>query len=122
MSNLNSQLNGKKVAILATNGFEQSELLSPRSALLEAGAEVEVVSLERDDITGWDENQWGKRVSVDRIVSETDSVNMTLYYYRAVYLIQILYAKTVKLKPLLMAFSVQAKTSLSLRFATAHGY
>ncbi|TGV20875.1 type 1 glutamine amidotransferase [Pseudoalteromonas sp. MEBiC 03607] len=73
MSNLNSQLNGKKVAILATNGFEQSELLSPRSALLEAGAEVEVVSLERDDITGWDENQWGKRVSVDRIVSETDS-------------------------------------------------
>ena len=73
MSNLNSQLNGKKIAILATNGFEQSELLSPRSALLEAGALVEVVSLERGDITAWDENQWGERVSVDRVVSEADS-------------------------------------------------
>lgn len=73
MSNLNSQLNGKKIAILATNGFEQSELLSPRSALLEAGALVEVVSLERGDITGWDENQWGERVTVDRVVSEADS-------------------------------------------------
>ena len=73
MSNLNSQLNGKKIAILATNGFEQSELLSPRSALLEAGALVEVVSLERGDITAWDESQWGERVSVDRVVSEADS-------------------------------------------------
>jgi len=73
MSDLNSQLNGKKIAILATNGFEQSELLSPRSALLEAGALVEVVSLERGDITGWNENQWGERVTVDRVVSEADS-------------------------------------------------
>jgi protease I len=40
------QLNGKRVAVLATEGVEQIELLEPVKALMEAGAEVEVISPE----------------------------------------------------------------------------
>jgi protease I len=48
------QLNGKKVAILATDGFEQDELLSPLKALRDAGADVQVVSpSEESKIKGW---------------------------------------------------------------------
>src|SRR5689334_14205188 len=46
-------LQGKKVAILATNGFEQSELLEPRKALDQAGATTKVVSPEAGKIKGW---------------------------------------------------------------------
>ena len=52
MSNLHNsnRLKGKKIAILATDGFEQSELLSPQAALLEAGADIEVVSIKEGQI------------------------------------------------------------------------
>ena len=58
-------LQGKKVAILATDGFEQSELLEPRKALDEAGATTQVVSPAGKKIKGWDQKDWGKEVSVD---------------------------------------------------------
>lgn len=61
-------LEGKKIAILATNGFEQSELLEPMKCLIEAGADVDVVSLEKSDIRGWDHTDWGKSVAVDKTV------------------------------------------------------
>lgn len=61
----NTSLHGKRVAILATNGFEQSELEKPRAALEEAGAETEVVSPQRDEIWAWDKDQIGDRVKVD---------------------------------------------------------
>ena len=41
-----TRLQGKKIAILATDGFEQSELLSPRSALLDAGAKASEGGIE----------------------------------------------------------------------------
>ncbi|HET6470066.1 MAG TPA: type 1 glutamine amidotransferase domain-containing protein [Geminicoccaceae bacterium] len=63
-------IHGKRVAILATNGFEQSELLKPLEALENAGAKVDVVSLERGEIKGWDEKDWGRKVPVDRTVDE----------------------------------------------------
>lgn len=59
------QLNGKRVAILATNGFEQSELQQPREALTEAGAETHIVSPEADEITAWDEDDFGDSFEVD---------------------------------------------------------
>lgn len=62
-------LTGKKIAILATSGFEQSELLEPRRKLAEAGATVEVVSLEEGDIRGWNKDQWGEAVPVDKLVT-----------------------------------------------------
>lgn len=61
----NTNLQGKKVAILATDGFEQSELLEPRKALDEAGATTKVVSPGDKKIKGWDHKNWGKEVSVD---------------------------------------------------------
>ena len=47
-------LNGKKVAILAANGFEQVELEVPRDRLKKAGATVDVVSMESGEIKGWE--------------------------------------------------------------------
>jgi protease I len=58
-------LQGKKIAILATNGFEQAELLDPRKALDEAGAETKVVSLKSGKIKGWKSTDWGQDVPVD---------------------------------------------------------
>ena len=61
----NQNLQGKKVAILATNGFEQSELLEPRKALDQAGATTKVVSPEEGKIKGWNHKDWGQEVPVD---------------------------------------------------------
>jgi len=61
----NQNLQGIKVAILATDGFEQDELLKPREALQQAGAETRVVSPKDDRIKGWDFTDWGDEVSVD---------------------------------------------------------
>ena len=65
-----SKLNQRKIAILATNGFEQSELEHPLQALRDAGADVHVVSPEEGEIKGWDTDDWGRAVSVDRKLSE----------------------------------------------------
>ncbi|MCO6430780.1 MAG: type 1 glutamine amidotransferase [Deltaproteobacteria bacterium] len=58
-------LSGKKVAILATDGFEQSELMEPLDALEESGAEVSIVAPKGGSIRGWDEKQWGESLEVD---------------------------------------------------------
>jgi len=65
----NQNLQGKKVAILATNGFEQSELLEPRKALDQAGATTKVVSPEEGKIKGWNHKEWGQEVPVDLSLS-----------------------------------------------------
>jgi protease I len=62
---MNQPLSGKRIAVLATDGFEQSELLKPRRALDEAGAITEVVSPKSGAIKGWDEKDWGEEVEVD---------------------------------------------------------
>ena len=58
-------LKGKKIAILAAQGFEQSELLKPRQALDEAGAETVVISPTPGKIKGWAMKEWGDEVKVD---------------------------------------------------------
>jgi len=63
------QLDGKRILILATNGFEQSELEVPRDRLKAAGAQVDVVSPERGEIRGWDKKDWGRPVKVDKPLS-----------------------------------------------------
>ncbi len=65
-----AQLTGKKVAILATEGFEQVELTEPKKALEEAGATTHVISLKPGDIKGWKFTDWGESVKVDKTVSE----------------------------------------------------
>ena len=63
---MNSNLKGKKIALLATDGFEQSELLDPRKALDEAGAETVLISLKSGEIKGWNHTDWGQSIKVDR--------------------------------------------------------
>ena len=58
-------LQGKKVAILVTDGFEQSELLEPRKALDDAGATTQVVSPANTKVKGWNHKEWGNEVPVD---------------------------------------------------------
>lgn len=70
---MENKLNGLKVAILATNGFEQSELFEPKKALEEAGAEVSIVSLKSGEIKGWKDKDWGDTVSVDLTVEEAQA-------------------------------------------------
>ena len=55
----------KRIAILATDGFEQSELMKPRAILKDAGYAVDVVSPKSDKIRGWKEKDWGDTVAVD---------------------------------------------------------
>lgn len=62
-----------KVVILATNGFEQSELMVPQRKLKEAGAQVVVVSPERGQIRGWKEKDWGESVAVDKALDEVSA-------------------------------------------------
>ncbi|RYG64540.1 type 1 glutamine amidotransferase [bacterium] len=66
-------LNGKRVAILATDGFEQSELLEPKKALEAAGAEVRIVSLKPGQIKGWKDGNWGESVAVDVLVTDVSA-------------------------------------------------
>src|SRR5215471_9393432 len=62
---METTLTGLKVAILATNGFEESELTEPRKALDQAGATTEVVSPEKGKIRAWKHKEWGIEVPVD---------------------------------------------------------
>lgn len=63
-------ISGKKIAILATHGFEQFELEVPLKKLAEAGAEVDIVSLEEGEIRGWDDKDWGRAVKVDHTLDQ----------------------------------------------------
>lgn len=54
-----------KILIMATNGFEQSELMVPLQKLREVGAQVHVASPEAGEIKGWDQKDWGGSVPVD---------------------------------------------------------
>jgi protease I len=58
-------LNGKKVAILVAEGFEQSEMVEPRKALEQAGAETLIVSPARDEVQGWNHFDKAERFHVD---------------------------------------------------------
>ncbi len=60
------ELRGKRIAALVENGFEQSELLEPKKALEQAGAKVDIVSPQTLQVKGWQHQDWGRTVSVDR--------------------------------------------------------
>lgn len=64
------KLDGRRIAILATSGFEQSELQVPQARLKGEGATVDVVSPRPGKITGWKEKDWGDDVAVDRTLAD----------------------------------------------------
>ena len=61
---------GKKLAILATDGFEEAELFSPKQAIEAAGGTVEVISIDPGDIQGFQHFEKGRSIHVDRTLSE----------------------------------------------------
>jgi protease I len=58
-------LSGRTIAILATDGFEHSELTEHKRALEEAGATVHVIAPRGGTIRGWDETDWGEEIAGD---------------------------------------------------------
>ncbi|HSN87181.1 MAG TPA: type 1 glutamine amidotransferase domain-containing protein [Thermoanaerobaculia bacterium] len=64
------ELNGKKVAILVADGFEQVELTEPQRALEEAGAETIIVSPAQGKVKGWNHTEWGDELPVDLALDE----------------------------------------------------
>lgn len=63
----------KRIAILATNGFEEVELTSPKEAMEKEGFEVHIVSPEKGKIKAWDKTDWSKEYQVDKIVGEVSA-------------------------------------------------
>jgi protease I len=70
---MNANLDGKKVAILVTDGFEQSELEGPRAALKEAAAATYLISPKNDAVKAWDKVQFGDTIKVDVPLQYADS-------------------------------------------------
>lgn len=68
-------LNGKKIAILATDGFEQAELTEPRKALDQAGATTELISPKDGSIKGWNSKDWGDSLRVDKTLDQANPLD-----------------------------------------------
>lgn len=67
-----ASLKGKKIAFLATDGFEQVELTEPRKALDQAGAETIVIAPKSGEIKGWKLKDWGDSVQVDQVLKDAN--------------------------------------------------
>jgi protease I len=72
---MEKQLNKKRVAVMATDGFEQSEFKKPIKALKNEGNLVDVISLKEGKIKGWKETKWGDEFKVDVTIDKALSTN-----------------------------------------------
>ncbi len=70
------ELKNRKIAILVAHGFEQVELLEPRKALDEAGAQTFIISPEKGKVRGWNHTNWGDEIDVN---VQLDSANPNDY-------------------------------------------
>ena len=61
-----------RVAILATDGFEKSELFEPKKALEAAGATCLVISLKSGSIKSWEKQNWSDAIDVDQVVANAN--------------------------------------------------
>ncbi len=68
-----TRMTDAKILILATDGFEQSELDYPRKHLAERGATVHLATPEGRDIRGWDGDDWGRTASHDLAIEDVDA-------------------------------------------------
>jgi deglycase len=76
-----ASVNGVKVAILVTDGFEQDELLQPRKALDQTGAETKVVSPKDKTVRAWKHTDWGATITVDERFNRSRN-SLTLCCFR----------------------------------------
>ncbi|MBD0277147.1 MAG: type 1 glutamine amidotransferase [Flavisolibacter sp.] len=67
-----AQLEGKKVAIITENGFEEVELTSPLEVLKNAGATVHVLSEQQGSVKAWDHDHWSIEVPVDKNINDVN--------------------------------------------------
>jgi protease I len=70
---MENKLNGKKVALVATDGFEQSEFEEPLKALKKAGASVDIISLKKGTIKAWKGKDWGEEFVANLGIDEANS-------------------------------------------------
>ncbi len=68
-------LNGRRVAILVTQGFEQIEMTSPRQALDGAGASTVLIAPDSGQVKAWDETDWGDSFAVDATITQSDAAD-----------------------------------------------
>src|SRR5438270_1442772 len=62
----------KKVAIITENGFEESELTSPKKAMEDAGIKTEIISPQKDKVKAWNHDHWSIELPVDKNVAYAD--------------------------------------------------
>lgn len=74
-------LANRKISILATDGFEESELFEPKKALEAAGAHVDIISLHPGNIKSWKDDNWGRSIHVNATVNDTNG-----YQYDSLYI------------------------------------
>src|ERR1017187_1422918 len=67
------KLSGKKVAIVITDGFEESEFSEPYRILTEEDARVDVISLKSGVILSWKDHNWGNEFPVDKTIDEVNA-------------------------------------------------
>ena len=110
-------LTGRKIAVLATDGFEQSELEKPVEALKAAGAQVEVISPKPGQIKGWKGRDWGNAVPVDRELAGADPAD-----YDAIVLPGgVMNPDSLRLEPKAIAFIRHFVTEKKPVAAICHG-
>jgi len=73
ITNQNNKKMNKRVAILATNGFEESELKSPLEAMKKEGFTVDIVSQESGKIKAWDNGNWSNEYTVDKTLNNVSA-------------------------------------------------
>jgi len=67
------KLSGKRIAILTEKGFEEVKLTSPKKALEQAGAEVDIVSPQKEKVKAWDHDHWSIELPVDVSLDKADA-------------------------------------------------
>jgi protease I len=68
-----NELQGKRIAFLFTEGVEQAELTEPLEAVRKAGAEADLISLEKGDVQMWQHFDKGDTITAEKAVSEVDA-------------------------------------------------
>ncbi|MFL5330970.1 MAG: type 1 glutamine amidotransferase domain-containing protein [Gemmataceae bacterium] len=69
---MSGTIEGKRVAILLTDGFEQPEMVKPRKALDDAGAETTLIAPKSGKVQAWNMTDWGDKFSVDKKLEDVD--------------------------------------------------
>src|SRR5712672_3273699 len=114
-----ANLNGLKVAILVTDGFEQVELVEPRKALDAAGAKTQIVSPKNDRVRGWKFTEWGDELPVDAALDKTRPENFDALLLPG----GVINPDKLRIEPKAVNFvkSFLTPANQSLQSATVHG-